>query len=189
MKLHFIWFSCLICVCLSGGTAGAQSVPQTTAGNPAVDTLQASGVATNVTMARSLSLSPDHTTLLQLMEASGLTRQAAGKAAYTVFAPTNMAFTRVSEADLRELLLPSSKKRLIRFLAYHVVKGRLTSDQLRDGQTLTNLTGQLLIVHKQGDRITVADGRGIVADVIEANIRTTNGVVYSINNVLQRGTQ
>ena len=74
------------------------------------------------------------------------------------------------EHDLPELLLPSSRKRLIRFLAYHAVEGRLTSDQLKDGQTLTNLTGQILVVHKQGDAITVKDGLGIVADVTQANI-------------------
>lgn len=69
---------------------------------------------------------------------------------------------------------------------YHVVKCRLTTNQLRDGQTLTNLTGQILVVHKQGDNLTIKDGRGTVADVVQANIRTTNGVVYSINKVLQR---
>lgn len=95
-------------------------------------------------------------------------------------------FSVLSERFLRELLLPSSKKRLVRLLAYLVVKGRLTSDQLRDGQILTDLTGQILVVHKQGDYITIKDGRGTVADVIQANIRTTNGVVYTINKVLQR---
>ena len=69
-----------------------------------------------------------------------------------------------------------------------MVKGRLTSDQLKGGQTLTNLTGQILLVYKQGDSITIKDGRGVVADVVQANIRTNNGVVYSINKVLQQAS-
>lgn len=150
------------------------------------DSLRASGVKTNATLAQSLPKSPDHKTLLRLLQASGLTQQAAGKGQYTVFAPTDAAFSILEEADLRELLLPSSKQRLIRLLAYHVVKGRLTSDQLKDGQTLTNLTGQVLVVHKQENYITIEDGRGVVADVTQADIRTTNGVVYSINKVLQQ---
>lgn len=168
----------------------AVSSPMIAQSVPATDTtqsgLKASGVKTGKNLALSASLSADHATLIRLLEASGLTKQAAGKEQYTVFAPTDAAFSVLSERFLRELLLPSSKKRLIRLLAYHVVKGRLTSDQLRDGQTLTNLTGQILVVHKQGDYITIKDGRGTVADVIQANIRTTNGVVYTINKVLQR---
>lgn len=148
--------------------------------------LRPSGVATGRNLALSAPMSPEHTTLLQLLKASGLTSQASSRGPYTVFAPTNAAFSEFSEKDLRELLLPSSKKRLIRLLAYHVVKGRLTTDQLTDGQNLTNLTGQILVVHKQGNGITIEDGRGVVADVIQANIRTTNGVVYSINKVLQQ---
>ncbi len=166
-----------------GRTVLAQN-PTATNSSP-TDTLRASGVETNATLAQSLALSPNHTTLRQLLAASGLMKQASGKSQYTVFAPTNAAFSAVAKRYLRELLLPSSKKRLIRFLAYHVVNGRLTSDQLRDGQTLTNLAGRILVVHKQGDAITVRDERGIVADVTQANIRTTNGVVYAINKVLQ----
>ncbi len=162
------------------------SVYGQTASSASTDTLRASGVKTNANLVASLKQSPDHSTLLQLLEASGLTKQAAGKQQYTIFAPTNVAFSILSESFLRELLLPSSKQRLIRFLAYHVVKGRLTTDQLKDAQTLTNLTGQVLVVHKQGNYITVDDGRGTVADVTQANIRTTNGIVYSINKVLQK---
>lgn len=148
--------------------------------------LRASGIKTGKTLAQSAAQSTEHTTLLKLLEASGLTKQASGKAQYTVFAPTNVAFSALSESELRELLLPSSKNRLIQLLAYHVVRGRLTSDQLKDGQNLTNLAGQTLVVHKQEDTITIEDGRGTVAEVIQANIRATNGVVYSINKVLQR---
>ncbi|MVM31976.1 fasciclin domain-containing protein [Spirosoma sp. HMF4905] len=147
--------------------------------------LIASGVKTGNTLALSAAESPDHTTLLQLLKASGLTKQASGAGPYTVFAPNNGAFTEFSKEELDELLLPSSKNRLIQLLAYHVVKGRLTSDQLRDGQTLTNLTGQILTIHKQEDHITIEDGRGTVADVIQGNVRATNGVIYSINKVLQ----
>lgn len=159
------------------------AIAQTSTADP---DLKASGVKTGRTLAQSASLSTEYTTLLQLLDASGLTNQASGSGPYTVFAPTNAAFSVMSESELRELLLPSSKKRLIQLLAYHVVKGRLTTDQLKDGQNLTNLTGQILVVHKQENMITIEDGRGVVADVIQANIRATNGVVYSINKVLQR---
>ncbi|WP_240625537.1 fasciclin domain-containing protein [Spirosoma pollinicola] len=162
--------------------ATAQAMP---AASSATD-LKASGVKTGTSLGLSAAKSADHTTLLQLLKASGLLEQAYGKEPYTVFAPTNAAFSELPDRELPELLLPSSKQRLIQFLAYHVVKGRLTTDQLKDGQTLTNLTGQILIVHKQGNDITIKDGRGTVAEVLEADIRATNGVVYTVNRVLQR---
>ncbi|WP_018618922.1 fasciclin domain-containing protein [Spirosoma luteum] len=155
-------------------------VAQTTTG------LTPTGIKTNTNMAISAANAPNHKVLFQYLKASGLLKQAAAaKGQYTVFAPTDAAFSELPEADRRDLLLPSSKQKLIKLLTYHVVKGRLTSDQLRDGQTLTNLTGQILLIHKQGNTITIEDGRGTVADVIQSDIRTTNGVVYSVSRVLQ----
>lgn len=174
--------------CLVGGLLwfGKPAIAQT---NSLDDpTLKASGTKTGTNLGLSAAQSANHTTLLQLLNASGLLKQASSKGPYTVFAPTNAAFSELPDNELSELLLPSSKNRLIQFLAYHVVKGRLTSDQLRDGQNLTNLTGQVLVVHKQGSTITIKDERGTVADVIQGDIRATNGVVYSVNRVLQRPT-
>lgn len=182
MKLNHTIVFCLAGFTLLSLSAMAQNTPSATSTNTVLTT---SGVKTGTTLALSAAESPDHTTLLQLLKASGLTKQASGAGPYTVFAPNNGAFSEFSKEELDELLLPSSKARLIQLLAYHVVKGRLTSDQLRDGQTLTNLTGQILTVHKQEDYITIEDGRGTVADVIQGNVRASNGVVYSINKVLK----
>ena len=182
MKLNCIVIFSLIGAILLSKPGTAQTRP---AASSATE-LKASGVKTGTSLGLSAAKSADHSTLLQLLTASGLLKQANGKGQYTVFAPTNAAFSELPDGDLSELLLPSSKQQLIQFLAYHVVKGRLTSDQLKDGQTLTNLTGQILVVHKQGNDITIKDGRGTVADVLQADIRATNGVVYSVNRVLQR---
>lgn len=182
MKLNHQLIACLfsVAVLVLAKPATAQT------GSSADNTLKASGIKTGTSLGLSAAKSADHTTLLQLLKASGLLKQAYAKGPYTVFAPTNAAFSELPDSELSELLLPSSKQRLIQFLAYHVVKGRLTSAQLKDGQNLTNLSGQILVVHKQGNDITIKDGRGTVAEVVQADIRATNGVVYSVNRVLQR---
>ncbi len=173
----------VVCISLSISillvSFSSRAVAQATTG------LTPTGVKTNTDLATSAASAPDHKVLLQYLKASGLLKQASTKTQYTVFAPTDAAFSELPEADRRDLLLPSSKQKLIKLLGYHVVKGRITSDQLKDGQTLTNLTGQILLIHKQGNDITIEDGRGGVGDVIQSDIRTTNGVVYSINRVLQ----
>ncbi|GAA4397176.1 fasciclin domain-containing protein [Nibrella viscosa] len=148
--------------------------------------LSASGFETGTNLAASLDQAPDHKTFQQLLHAAGLDKKARRKGQYTVFAPTDAAFSTLSTDFLSELLLPASKQRLIDFIAFHVVKGRITSDLLQDGEQLTNLTGDILVVHKKDNTITIRDGRGNVADVIQPDIRATNGVVYTINKVLRR---
>lgn len=182
MKLNCIVIFSLIGAILLSEPGTAQTMPVSSSATE----LKASGVKTGTSLGLSAAKSADHTTLFELLKASGVLERAYGKGPYTVFAPTNAAFSELPDGTLSELLLPSSKQRLNQFLAYHVVKGRLTSDQLKDGQNLTNLTGQILVVHKQGNDITIKDGRGTVAEVLQADIRATNGVVYSINRVLQR---
>lgn len=150
------------------------------------DQLTASGKATGKSMLASMQGKPDYSTILHILSESGLDKRANPAGQYTVFVPNNGAFDELGDAMLKSLLLPSSKKRLAQMLAYHVVKGRYTSDKLRDGQTLTNVTGQILVVHKQGNDITITDGRGTVADVIQRDIRATNGVIYTVNKVLEK---
>ena len=170
---------CLSMLLLTATTLLAQTTPEAT-------TLQAPGIKTGKNLVLSLVSSPDHKVLLKLMKASGLDKQAMKPGPYTVFAPTDAAFSVLPERDLNELLLPSGKPKLIKLLTYLIVKGRYTSDQLSDGQSMTNLTGQVLRIHKQENDITVEDGRGNNATVVQADIRTTNGVVYSIDKVLQQ---
>lgn len=143
-----------------------------------------SGVSTGKDLAISSAKSADHTILFRALRVSGLTEQAASKGPYTVFAPTNEAFEKLPEGTLDELLKPASKAKLTKLLAYHVVKGKLTSDQLQDGQKLKTVTGGTLTVGKQGDTITVTDGAGNTATVNASDVEATNGVVHSIDTVL-----
>ncbi|GAB3900505.1 fasciclin domain-containing protein [Spirosoma agri] len=186
MKLTYTIRISLTCAVLLLLQLGATAQTKAPVAEQETTVLKASGSKTGLSLGLSAAESADHTTLLQLLKASDLLKKANDKGPYTVFAPTNAAFTQLPDGELSDLLLPSSKQRLIQFLAYHVVKGRITSDQLKDGQSLTNLAGQILIVHKQGSDITIKDGRGTVAEVLQADVRATNGVVYSVNRVLQR---
>ena len=72
----------------------------------------------------------------------------------------------------------------MKILAYHVVKGKFTSDQLQDGQKLKTVTGGTLTVGKQGETVTITDGAGNTATISEADTEATNGVVHSVDTVL-----
>lgn len=116
-------------------------------------------------------------TLVQAVEASGLTNTLAQEGPYTVFAPTDEAFAELPDGALEFLLRPENQGLLQQVLTYHVVPGEVTSNQLSTGSVDT-LGG--------GVSILLDDGRVIVNDgsVIQADLQASNGVVHAVNRVL-----
>lgn len=60
-------------------------------------------------------------TLLQALDAAGLTETLAGDGPYTVLAPTDEAFAALPEGTLDELLMPENQEQLTEILTYHVI--------------------------------------------------------------------
>jgi transforming growth factor-beta-induced protein len=122
-------------------------------------------------------------TLLGALESTGLDATLGQAGAFTVFAPTDEAFT-ASGVDLTAL----SNDELTNVLLYHVVAGAtLPSSGIQEGITSissANATGpddtQLsLLVERAGMDINV---NGL--NVTEADIEASNGVIHVIDNVL-----
>ncbi|QJW90645.1 fasciclin domain-containing protein [Spirosoma taeanense] len=162
--------------------AVAQPVTTSTANMP--DGTMKLGGSTGKDLAISAAKSASHTTLFRALRVSGLTEQAAGKGPYTVFAPTNEAFDKLPDGTVSDLFKPAAKNRLVKLLAYHVVRGKLTVDKLQDGQKLKTVTGGTLTVGRQGDTITITDGAGNTATINQPDIEANNGVIHSVDTVL-----
>lgn len=95
----------------------------------------------------------------------------------TVFAPADAAF---AMADL-------SGENLDDVLAYHVVLGQLSAEDLRnvaDGTTIVTAQGSLLTLRNQGAIIELVDARGNTIQVLDENIRALNGVVHVLDRVM-----
>jgi uncharacterized surface protein with fasciclin (FAS1) repeats len=90
---------------------------------------------------------------------------------FTVFAPTNDAFSPPIDVTLDEQVGQ-------KVLLHHVVSGAVTSDQLSDGQTVSPLEGNALTIGV-GDEITVNR-----ATVTNADANAENGVVHVIDRLL-----
>ena len=161
----------------TGQTASAATSSEAAAGAK-------TGSSTGKDLAISAAKSADHTILFRALRLSGLTEQASGKGPYTVFAPTNEAFGKLPEGTVDALLKPEAKAKLVKLLAYHVVKGKYTASQLQDGQKLKTVTGGTLTVSKQGDAVTITDGAGSTATINQADIEATNGIIHSVDTVL-----
>lgn len=120
------------------------------------------------------------TTVVAAVKAAGLVETLQGPGPFTVFAPNNAAFEKLPAGTVDTLLKPENKAQLASILTYHVVAGRYTSADLRDGQTLKTVNGGTITIGKANGKITV-NGSAMVetADVI-----SSNGVTFVIDSVL-----
>jgi uncharacterized surface protein with fasciclin (FAS1) repeats len=123
--------------------------------------------------------SPDHTTLVAAVQAAGLVETLNGDGPFTVFAPTNAAFSALPAGTVDGLLKPEAKADLTSVLTYHVVAGNVMSGDLTDGQMVTTLNGKQL-------KVTIKDGKVMIGDatVTAADLAGSNGVVHVIDKVL-----
>jgi uncharacterized surface protein with fasciclin (FAS1) repeats len=116
-------------------------------------------------------------TLAQAVQEAGLANTLSGSGPYTVFAPTNEAFADLPDGALEFLLQPENRSLLQQVLAYHVVPGEVTSNQLSTGPVST--LGGGVAVRVAEDRVIVNDG-----SVVQPDIQASNGVIHAINRVL-----
>eukprot|EP01013_Petalomonas_cantuscygni_P010947 TRINITY_DN24217_c0_g1_i1.p1 TRINITY_DN24217_c0_g1~~TRINITY_DN24217_c0_g1_i1.p1 ORF type:complete len:627 (-),score=9.05 TRINITY_DN24217_c0_g1_i1:53-1840(-) len=112
-----------------------------------------------------------------------------GDGPFTVFAPTNQAFadllTQLNGFDsLDDFNSQELQDLLAVILTYHVVSGSAAlSTDLSDGQTLTTLQGSMLEVSTSGG-VFIGDATDTDAQVTNADVETSNGVVHIIDKVL-----
>lgn len=120
------------------------------------------------------------TTLVTAVKAAGLVDTLKSPGPFTVFAPTNDAFAKLPAGTVDTLLKPENKGALTDILTYHVVAGRYTSADLKDGLTLTTVEGKKLTFKKVNGKLMI-NGSAMVetADVI-----SSNGVTHVIDTVL-----
>jgi len=118
------------------------------------------------------------TTLVAAVQAAELVDTLKGEGPFTVFAPTDAAFAALPEGTVEALLEPQNRNQLVAILTYHVVPGRIMSGDLSNNLMATTVLGRDVTIMTEGG-VTV-DG----ANVIAADIATSNGVIHVIDSVL-----
>jgi len=116
------------------------------------------------------------TTLVKAVQEAGLVEALSGPGPLTVFAPTDEAFAEIPAETLNALL--QDKEKLTAVLTYHVVAGNLLGAQVMRKNSIITLHGGALSVDVS-DGIKVDD-----ANIIETDIRTSNGRIHVIDKVL-----
>lgn len=118
-------------------------------------------------------------TLVAAVQAAGLVETLKGEGPFTVFAPTDEAFSALPEGTVETLLKPENKDQLIAVLTYHVVPGAVKSHALN--------AKSMHVTTVQGSPVATTGWGGVRvnnANVVAADIRTTNGVIHVIDKVL-----
>lgn len=133
--------------------------------------------------------SKDHTTLVSLVKKAGLVSTLEGPGPFTVFAPTNAAFAALPKATVDKVT--SDDALLKKVLTYHVVPGRLTTEdimsQIKTGggtAMLKTVEGDSITATMDGSHIKLAGAGGGTATITIANVAQSNGEIQVINGVL-----
>ena len=123
---------------------------------------------------------PNFKTLVALVKQAELGTTLSG-GAYTVFAPTDAAFT-----ELFKTVNPASltKKQITDILLYHVLPGRVFSSDLVGGASVQTAlsTGKVTVDLSSGAGVKAT--AGAVSKISTADILATNGVIHVIDKVL-----
>jgi uncharacterized surface protein with fasciclin (FAS1) repeats len=118
-------------------------------------------------------------TLIAAASAAGLGGTLIGPGPFTVFAPTDQAFSNLPSGTVERLLRPENREALRKIVSYHVVRGNIRASSLMGTTSMPpTLEGMSLNI----------DGRNGVrvngAMVIQPDIEASNGVIHSIDTVL-----
>src|SRR5512135_1761559 len=120
-------------------------------------------------------------TLVTAVKAADLVDTLKGDGPFTVFAPTDEAFTKLPKGTVEELLKPENKDKLKAILTYHVVSGKvMATDVVKlDGKEVKTVQGSPVVIKVDGGAVMVGS-----AKVTKTDIQTSNGVIHVIDNVL-----
>jgi transforming growth factor-beta-induced protein len=118
-------------------------------------------------------------TLLAAAKAAGLVEVLSGDKPLTVFAPTDDAFAKLPAGTVESLLKPENKQKLAAILRFHVVPGRVFSNEVLSKRDLKTVHGGMLSAAMKNGAPTI-NGAGLVATDIDAS----NGVIHVIDAVL-----
>jgi uncharacterized surface protein with fasciclin (FAS1) repeats len=135
--------------------------------------------------------SADHTTLVAAVKAAGLAETLQSPGPFTVFAPTNAAFAKLPAGTVDHLLKAENKSALTKVLTYHVVAGRMSSDDLKKQikkekgtAALKTVSGGSLWAMMDGRDIVLKDEQGGRSRISQANVFQSNGVIHVVDAVV-----
>ncbi|WP_326913232.1 fasciclin domain-containing protein [Sphingopyxis chilensis] len=194
MKIHLILTAAAAALALAGCGKGDAPADPVAGGEGAMSAAiggDASAMQATSTIAANLAASPNHKSLTAALTQAGLAQSLSGAGPFTVFAPTDAAFTQVPPVTRDGWMRPAQKAVLAGVLNYHIVPGKLTAADLSakiaaggGKAVLKTASGQDLAATKNGNAILLTSSSGNKATVTAADLTQSNGVVHGVDAVL-----
>ena len=119
-----------------------------------------------------------HDSLVAALAHVDLVTTLEGTGPFTVFAPTDQAFTDAG-IDLADFNTPEEKATLTDILLYHVVSASVPSSAVTDGMLATMANGDKAKFGVSSGTVTVG-----AATVTTADVQASNGIIHVIDKVL-----
>ena len=130
---------------------------------------------------------PALSTLVAAVKAADLVATLSSPGPFTVFAPTNDAFAAI-QSVVDTLLKPENKAKLAKLLTYHVLAGQVLAAAIKNGESVATVEGQKVCfeVNRRTKAVGVfpCGSTKRAAQVVQADVLATNGVVHVIDQVL-----
>ncbi|MBC5993562.1 fasciclin domain-containing protein [Pontibacter cellulosilyticus] len=124
--------------------------------------------------------SPNLSTFAAMVEAAGIASAITPDKKFTIFAPTNEAFSAMPRAELDRLMKPENKAELIKVLQLHILPNEVASTRFTDNQRIK--AGEDMYIN-----IEVDNARGVTvggANVIKPDVMASNGVLHVVDGVI-----
>jgi uncharacterized surface protein with fasciclin (FAS1) repeats len=174
-------FAIVLAAC---GNGNDDPVPAMTGGSgSATESVAPAGDTDSQTITEIVSGNPDFETLLTAVGEAELGATLSSEGPFTVFAPTDEAFTALPKGTLGTLLKPANQDQLAAILTYHVVPAEVMAADVTSGEVAT-VNGATFTVSIDGDDVLITDGEGNQATVTQTDIAASNGVIHVIDSVL-----
>lgn len=122
-------------------------------------------------------------TFAKLLASSGAIDVFKSPGGFTVFVPTNEAFSKIPTIIMSELLNEPGQAQLKSLLSYHILPGKVMAASI--GSTPTRISST-------GEELRFADSNGLKVNgamIQSRNIEATNGVIHALDTVLAPSTK
>jgi uncharacterized surface protein with fasciclin (FAS1) repeats len=178
--LRRIWSACAVAALAIGllacGNEGTES-PDAAADE---DRAQWTTVPDTASIWSVLQTDERFSTLVAVLDSTGLDSLLARGGPYTLFAPTNTAFRRLPEGTVDDLLA-ERRDRLRTILRYHLLPTRVRAADVTGPDTLATLAGPDLPLRRTDTTLTAGDG----VPILRADVETANGIIHVLDGVLR----
>lgn len=116
---------------------------------------------------------------LDAIRAAGLEALLQQNGPFTLLAPTNSAFEKLTNAGRADLLASNRRARLADTVSNHIIQGRHGVDEIGQWRNARSVNGRRAAITRDGARLSVDGARFTIADV-----GSSNGVLHGIDTIL-----